>query len=76
MGDRVEGQIALVTGAASGVGAATAELLAAEGATVVLSDVNEAMGMKTAERIGRGASFLKLDVSSSESWQAAMAPSR
>lgn len=40
MGKRVEGKVAIVTGAASGIGQATAELLAAEGASVVVADLN------------------------------------
>ena len=40
MGKRVEGKVAIVTGAASGIGQATAELLAAEGASVIVADMN------------------------------------
>lgn len=41
MGERVKGKVAIVTGSASGIGQATAELLAAEGASVVIADLNE-----------------------------------
>ena len=51
--DRVKGKIAIVTGAASGLGRAQALLLAKEGAKVVLTDINEAQGKKVAEEIGR-----------------------
>lgn len=40
MGERLKGKVAIVTGAASGIGAASAKLFAAEGATVVLADIN------------------------------------
>ncbi|MGN7931748.1 SDR family oxidoreductase [Sphingopyxis sp. 22461] len=69
MSSRVEGKIALVTGAASGMGAAAAQMLAAEGATVILVDLNEEMGSQNAKRIGESASFLKLDVSDANQWQ-------
>lgn len=64
---RVEGKIALVTGAASGLGAATAELLAAEGATVILADINPA-GADIAKQLGGDASFLHLNVAEQDSW--------
>jgi 3(or 17)beta-hydroxysteroid dehydrogenase len=67
---RVEGKIALVTGAASGMGAAAARMLAAEGATVIVVDLNEEMGQESARQIGANASFLKLDVADADQWQA------
>jgi 3-hydroxybutyrate dehydrogenase len=48
----LKGKVAIVTGAASGIGLACAERLAAEGARVVLADVNETAGAEHAERIG------------------------
>jgi 2-hydroxycyclohexanecarboxyl-CoA dehydrogenase len=62
---RLDGKTAVVTGAASGIGRATAETLAAAGAHVVLSDIAEAKGVEAAQAIrvaGGGAEFFKLDV--------------
>jgi NAD(P)-dependent dehydrogenase (short-subunit alcohol dehydrogenase family) len=61
---RVDGKVAIVTGGASGIGRATARMLAAEGAAVVIGDVDEAAGA-VAEEIrgaGGGASFVRTDV--------------
>lgn len=70
---RVEGKVAIVTGAASGMGRADAELLAAEGARVVLADLNEADGRAAAEAIGDNAVFLRLDVTDEENWKSVIA---
>jgi NAD(P)-dependent dehydrogenase (short-subunit alcohol dehydrogenase family) len=51
---RMKGKVAIVTGAASGIGRATAELLAREGARVVVADRDEAGGRRVAEEIARG----------------------
>lgn len=69
---RVEGKIALVTGAAMGLGFADAKMLVDEGATVILTDVNEEAGAAAAAELGEGASFMKLDVSSETEWQDVM----
>jgi len=66
---RVEGKVALVTGAASGLGLASARRLAQEGATVVLADIDEAGGRAAAAAIP-GARFERLDVSSEAQWAA------
>ena len=63
----LEGKVALVTGAASGIGRATSRLLAEKGARVVVADVNEAGGRETVDQIklaeGQGL-FVKTDVTS------------
>ena len=59
---KLDGRVAIVTGAAQGIGAACAEALLAEGATVVLSDVNAAAGAATAKALGAKASFVPCDV--------------
>jgi 3alpha(or 20beta)-hydroxysteroid dehydrogenase len=73
---RAAGKVALVTGAARGQGAAHAELLAAEGAAILLADVLDAEGEAVAETIiaaGGRAAYRHLDVSSAEQWDAAAA---
>lgn len=73
MSDRLAGKTALITGAASGVGRATAELFAAEGARVWLTDLNAAAGEAAAAAIGGSARFLRHDVADEASWHAVMA---
>jgi len=70
---RVDGKVALITGAASGVGKADALLLAKEGARVVLTDVNEDAGRAVAAEIGAdSALFLRHDISSEDDWISAI----
>ncbi|MDP6806042.1 MAG: SDR family oxidoreductase [Rhodospirillales bacterium] len=74
---RVEGKVALVTGAAGGIGGAIALRLAENGARVILTDVSEGGLAETAARItaatGAHAATHKHDVSSEESWHLVMA---
>jgi 3(or 17)beta-hydroxysteroid dehydrogenase len=70
---RVDGKVAIVTGAASGLGRAQATLLAREGARVVLTDVNAAAGASAADALGAPACFLRHDVRDEASWQQVIA---
>jgi NAD(P)-dependent dehydrogenase (short-subunit alcohol dehydrogenase family) len=73
---RLQDKVAIVTGAASGMGAATARLFAREGAKVVVADVMEEEGRAVAQSIksNRGeARFQRLDVSSEQEWDKAVA---
>lgn len=65
---RVEGRTAVVTGAASGIGASYAQLLAREGASVLLTDTDPDSGNKLANEIGGAARFLCADVTSEADW--------
>jgi NAD(P)-dependent dehydrogenase (short-subunit alcohol dehydrogenase family) len=71
MSNRFENKVAVVTGAAQGIGAAYARALAAEGASVVVADLNEDGGAKVAADIG--GLFVRTDVSSAESAAACVA---
>src|SRR5215469_3531443 len=60
---RLDGKRAVITGAASGIGEATARLFAAEGASVVVADVDAGRGDRIAAEIGARAVFVQADVS-------------
>ena len=68
---RLEGKTALITGGARGQGAAEARLFAEEGANVVLTDVLDEEGERTAAQVG--GAFLHHDVTDEEQWAAAVA---
>jgi meso-butanediol dehydrogenase / (S,S)-butanediol dehydrogenase / diacetyl reductase len=59
---KLDNRIAVITGAGSGIGAATARLFAAEGAQVVIADIDEAGGEKVAAELGSAGAFCKTDV--------------
>ena len=64
---KLDSKVAIVTGAGQGIGRGIAEKLAAEGATVVVTDINEGTAKETAEAIGGGAVGIRTDVTSRES---------
>ena len=64
----LDGKVAILTGGASGQGAAEARLFAAEGAKVVIGDVADDLGRKLADEIGLSALYVHLDVSSESDW--------
>ncbi|KAL8278131.1 hypothetical protein RQP46_009455 [Phenoliferia psychrophenolica] len=66
---RLQGKIALITGASQGMGAAHARRFVKEGARVALTDLNEAAGSKLAQELGANAVFIKHDVTSLADWK-------
>ena len=64
MAGRVEGKVAVVTGAASGLGEATARLMHAEGASVILTDIQDDRGQRVVADLGDRARYLHCDVTS------------
>jgi NAD(P)-dependent dehydrogenase (short-subunit alcohol dehydrogenase family) len=70
---RLAGKVAAITGAASGIGAATARLFASEGASVVVADMDAERGRKVADELGQNAFFQHVDVSSEDQVRAMVA---
>ncbi|WP_298190695.1 glucose 1-dehydrogenase [Novosphingobium sp.] len=65
---RLSGKVAIITGASQGMGEAHAKAFVAEGASVILTDVNAVAGEALAEALGSQAMFVKHDVSSEADW--------
>ncbi|AQT82572.1 3-alpha-hydroxysteroid dehydrogenase [Mycolicibacterium litorale] len=70
---RVDGKVALVSGAARGMGAAHARMLVDQGARVVLGDVLDDEGAAVADELGEAARYVHLDVTKPDDWSAAVA---
>jgi NAD(P)-dependent dehydrogenase (short-subunit alcohol dehydrogenase family) len=62
MSGRLQGRAAVITGAASGIGAETARVFVANGARVVVADLQEEAGRKVAAQLGEAARFIRCDV--------------
>ena len=72
---RLNGKVSIVTGGAEGIGRATANLFALEGARTIIADKNRPLGERAAEEIrseGGEALFLPLDVTSDDNWGSCM----
>jgi 2,5-dichloro-2,5-cyclohexadiene-1,4-diol dehydrogenase 2 len=72
---RLAGKVALISGAASGIGAGIARVFAQEGAKVVVGDLQEELGRKVVSALngdGGQALFVRLDVTNADSWSAAV----
>jgi len=72
MTDRLAGKIAIITGAGSGIGQATSEMFAREGASVIIADINQESGATAAAAVS-GASFIEHDAGDEGSWKSLMA---
>ncbi|MGB3012674.1 MAG: glucose 1-dehydrogenase [Mycobacterium sp.] len=69
---RVDNKVALITGGARGIGAASAQMLIAEGACVLIGDILDDVGTALAEDLGDAARYVHLDVTSASDWTAAV----
>lgn len=69
---RLDDRVAVVTGAARGMGASHARCLAAEGARVLLTDIREDDGKSLADELGENALFVTHDVTSASDWERAI----
>ena len=70
--NRLDGKVALISGAARGIGAETARLMIEAGAKVAIGDVLDERGRETARSLGKAALYAHLDVTSEADWQAAI----
>lgn len=66
---RLDGKVAIITGAAQGMGEAHARRFVAEGAKVVMTDINEQQGEKIAAELGENARFIRADAASLDDWR-------
>ena len=69
---RLKGKVAIVTGAAQGLGTSIARDMVAEGGQVMIADVQDQRGEALARELGQNAEFVHLDVRNADSWQAAI----
>jgi NAD(P)-dependent dehydrogenase (short-subunit alcohol dehydrogenase family) len=69
---RMQGKVAVITGAASGIGKRTAERFVEEGGSVVIADLDETAGPRVAQELGRAARFIRCDVTAEADIEAAV----
>lgn len=69
---RLQGKTALITGGSSGLGNAMVRRFVAEGAAVIIADIDDANGQALAAELGQQASFVHLDVAKEEDWQSVL----
>ena len=69
---RVDGKVALISGGARNIGGASARMLVAEGASVVIGDLLDEEGAALAAELGEQARYVHLDVTSDEDWRGAV----
>jgi NAD(P)-dependent dehydrogenase (short-subunit alcohol dehydrogenase family) len=72
MGDELAGKVAIVTGGAGGIGRAAVERFVAEGARVVIADIDEGRGEELASEIGGAVAYQRVDVSNADDLQGAV----
>ncbi|MBL4698174.1 MAG: glucose 1-dehydrogenase [Phycisphaerales bacterium] len=65
---RLENKVALITGAAQGIGLGIAQAFINEGAIVILTDINDELGIQEASQLGERASYIHLDVTDEQKW--------
>ena len=70
--NRLDGKVALISGAARGIGGETARLMVEAGASVVIGDVLDERGREEARTLGDAAVYVRLDVTSEDDWDAAI----
>ena len=73
MTSRLHGKVALISGAARGMGASHARAIVAEGGLVTVADIDEQAGSALAAELGARARFVRLDVGSEADWNGAVA---
>src|SRR5581483_351406 len=71
--NRLDGKVAVISGGARGIGAATARLMVEAGAAVAIGDVLDETGRETAHKLGDAALYVHLDVTREEDWNDAVA---
>lgn len=72
MTGRIEGRVAIVTGGANGIGAAIVRRFVAEGASVVVADIDDDAGVALVAELGDSTRFVHLDVGDPDQWRAAV----